>query len=121
MPRAEMPPALKRLRGSGAEVPPSPLPTSPRSLNRQAKLHRMLKQLHSTQEFPNGVAIPEPEPSSKAEGKKAMPPPPPPLQGGAGKKRVRDDGGGSSSGGVTSSSPSGRVYARGIPSNFAIG
>ena len=34
--------------GSSSDPPPeSPLPTSPRSLNRQAKLHRLLKQLHS--------------------------------------------------------------------------
>jgi len=33
---------------SSSDPPPeSPLPTSPRSLNRQAKLHRLLKQLHS--------------------------------------------------------------------------
>ena len=38
----------KRAReGSASAVPPSPLPTSPRSLNRQAKLQRLLKQLHS--------------------------------------------------------------------------
>ena len=39
----------KRFRGLFTEdvQPGTPLPTSPRSINRQAKLHRLLKQLHS--------------------------------------------------------------------------
>ena len=33
--------------GSASEIPESPLPTSPKSLNRQAKLLKLLKQLKS--------------------------------------------------------------------------
>ena len=44
-------PTRRRQGGSSSEPPlESPLPTSPRSLNRQAKLHRLLKQLHSQAE-----------------------------------------------------------------------
>ena len=50
-----------RLRGASSsnEVPESPLPTSPRSLNRQAKLHRLLKQLHSQQADGTTEGLPE--------------------------------------------------------------
>ena len=50
-----------RLRGASSanEVPESPLPTSPRSLNRQAKLHRLLKQLHSQQADGTNPELPE--------------------------------------------------------------
>ena len=48
--------ASGRRRGSAsAPNEAEQLPTSPRSLNRQAKLHRLLKQLHSTaSDAPNG-------------------------------------------------------------------
>lgn len=60
-------PSKRSAAGSSSDPPPeSPLPTSPRSLNRQAKLHRLLKQLHSQAgdgsadeaAGPNGFGIP---------------------------------------------------------------
>ena len=102
--------ARARLRGAGAGVPESPLPNSPRSLNRQAKLQRMLKELHSSvAENGSGAEDEVPVPKPASGGKRpagSMPPPPPPP--GGGKKRKREEGAPSGAAGSSSNDDSSR-------------
>ena len=100
MPSIEI--GAKRLRGSGAGSSSelSPIPQSPRSLNRQAKLHRLLKQLHSQAEVGEQAA---------AADAAAMPPPPPPPPGATGRRtssRGQGEGeAGGEAGGSSSDAP----------------
>ena len=89
--------------GSQPTTPQSGVPESPRAMNKQAKLQRLLKQLHGQSTLPenlitaNGSVGPELRRGGAGDSTDMPPPPPMPPQSAAGSSKQHEEAAGTPS------------------------